>query len=319
MTAGSVTTSPTPLAPLAVVEAGTVAYGTALAWQNDLHGRRVAGSAGDVVLLLEHPHVYTLGRRFSAEHLLADPETLARRGIEVFEADRGGSITYHGPGQLVGYPIVALADPAASPEVGSMKMPDAIAYLRNLEEAVIRTAAAFGVAAGRREGLTGVWVGEEKLASIGVNMSRGVTKHGFALNVDADLSYFAGMVPCGIPSVAVTSLERLLGTAPAMAEVQAAAAFHLATVLGREPVPATLADVGLDASEGGRSASGEAAGDAGLGLLPVTMPDEATVLAFRRRAPIGDPVGGQPQPARAVGLAGRPDRREVGRRGDGQG
>jgi len=250
-----------------VVEAGTVPYGTALGWQNDLHRRRVAGEIGDVALLLEHPHVYTLGRRFSADHLLADPELLRRRGIEVYEADRGGSITYHGPGQLVGYPILALADPEGSPEIGSMRTPDAIAYLRDLEEVLIRAVADFGVQARRQEGLTGVWVGNEKLASIGVNMSRGVTKHGFALNVDADLSYFSGMIPCGIPAVAVTSLERLLGAAPPMEVVRDSVVAHFGDVLCRTPVEGTLDSLGLSPEPG---------------LLRVTIPKEATVLAFRR-------------------------------------
>ncbi|HEY4939463.1 MAG TPA: lipoyl(octanoyl) transferase LipB, partial [Actinomycetota bacterium] len=138
---------------LTVVVAGTVGYGPALEWQNELYRRRVAGEAEDVMLLLEHPHVYTLGRRFSAEHLLLSPEVLAQRGIEVFECDRGGSITYHGPGQLVGYPVLQLENP------------DVIAYLRSLEEVLIGAVGDFGIPAERREGFTGVWVGEEKLAA----------------------------------------------------------------------------------------------------------------------------------------------------------
>lgn len=262
---------------LGVVEAGTVPYGAALDWQAQLHRRRVAAEIGDVVLLLEHPHVYTLGRRFSAEHLLLSEEAMRRRGIEVYECDRGGSITYHGPGQLVGYPIVALKDPANAPEDG--RGPDAIAYLRSLEEVLIRTAGDLGIAAGCREGLTGVWVGEEKLASIGVNVSRGVTKHGFALNVTADLSYFAGMVPCGIPEVRVTSLERLLGTAPAMAAVRRSVVAHLASVLEARPRPVTLAQLGLSPVV------------AAVGLPGVTMPTEASIVPFPGRQPVpGKPV-----------------------------
>jgi lipoate-protein ligase B len=242
---------------LTVVRAGTVGYGPALDWQNDLYRRRVAGEVGDVALLLEHPHVYTLGRRFSAEHLLASPEALAQRGIEVFECDRGGSITYHGPGQLVGYPVLALEDP------------DVIAYLRLLEEVLIRAVEGFGVAAQRREGLTGVWVGEDKLASIGVNVSRGVTKHGFALNVDTDLSYFAGMVPCGIPQVRVTSLQQVLGSAPGREDVEEAVAANLAGILGAEALAATPEEVGLGTS-------------AAVGLPRVTMREEASILPFRR-------------------------------------
>ncbi|HEU5003208.1 MAG TPA: lipoyl(octanoyl) transferase LipB [Actinomycetota bacterium] len=232
---------------LRVVEPGLVPYAAALEWQGELHRRRVAGEIDDVVLLLEHPHVYTLGRRFAPEHLLADPTALAARGIELYEADRGGSITYHGPGQLVGYPILALEPPA-----------DAIAYLRSLEEVLIRVCADFSVAAGRREGMTGVWVEEQKLASIGVNVTRGVTKHGFALNVAPDLAFFGGMVPCGLP-VEVTSLERLLGTAPEPGRVVASVVRHLGGVLRKRP---------------------ERVADAGL--LGVTMRPEAAVLPFPR-------------------------------------
>jgi lipoate-protein ligase B len=253
---------------LTVVVAGTVGYGPALRWQNELYRRRVAGESEDVMLLLEHPHVYTLGRRFSAEHLLLSPEALAQRGIEVFECDRGGSITYHGPGQLVGYPVLHLRDP------------DVIAYLRSLEETLIRAVRTFGVAAERREKLTGVWAGgvegmrEEKLASIGVNVSRGVTKHGFALNVTTDLSYFAGMVPCGIPAVRVTSLERLLGSAPPMEAVQEAVVAELATILGATVRYATAAELGL---ETGRDHDRR---PAAVGLPGVTMREEARILPF---------------------------------------
>jgi lipoate-protein ligase B len=253
---------------LTVVVAGTVGYGPALEWQNELYRRRVAGEADDVMLLLEHPHVYTLGRRFSAEHLLLSPEALAQRGIEVFECDRGGSITYHGPGQLVGYPVLQLDNP------------DVIAYLRSLEEVLIGAVGDLGITAERREGFTGVWVGEEKLASIGVNVSRGVTKHGFALNVTTDLSYFAGMVPCGIPAVRVTSLERLLGSAPPMPAVQDAVVARLATILGAAVRHGTPSEVGLDAGREGAAA---------VGLPEVTMREEARILPFPRKP--GTPGG----------------------------
>lgn len=244
---------------LTVVVAGTVGYGPALEWQNELYRRRVAGEAEDVMLLLEHPHVYTLGRRFSAEHLLLSPEVLAQRGIEVFECDRGGSITYHGPGQLVGYPVLQLENP------------DVIAYLRSLEEVLIGAVGDFGIPAERREGFTGVWVGDEKLAAIGVNVSRGVTKHGFALNVTTDLSYFAGMVPCGIAAVRVTSLKRLLGAAPPMPAVQDAVVARLATILGATVRQRDVADVGLPG---------------------VTMREEARILPFPRKPGIpGGRVG----------------------------
>jgi lipoyl(octanoyl) transferase len=253
---------------LTVVVAGTVGYGPALEWQNELYRRRVAGEAEDVMLLLEHPHVYTLGRRFSAEHLLLSPEVLAQRGIEVFECDRGGSITYHGPGQLVGYPVLQLENP------------DVIAYLRSLEEALIGAVGDFGISAERREGFTGVWVGEEKLASIGVNVSRGVTKHGFALNVTTDLTYFAGMVPCGIAAVRVTSLERLLGAAPPMQAVQDAVVARLATILGATVRHGTPSELGLGAGLGAVAVAG---------LPGVTMREEARILPFPRKP--GTPGG----------------------------
>jgi lipoyl(octanoyl) transferase len=269
---------------LRVVSAGTVAYKPALDWQRNLHARRVAGRISDVVLLLEHPHVYTLGRRFSAEHLLLGEEALASRGIEVHECDRGGSITYHGPGQLVGYPIVALDESSLGAAQGARRGPDAIAYLRCLEEALIRAVGGFGVAAERRKHLTGVWVGEAKLASIGVNVSRGVSKHGFALNVTTDLSYFAGMIPCGIPSVDVTSLERLLGEAPPMEAVEQAVAVHLALVRGARVRTATLHELGLvpkpDEAPNQAASEGEHEGSAAVGLLGVTIPEEAQVVPF---------------------------------------
>jgi lipoate-protein ligase B len=245
-----------------------------------------------VVLLLQHPHVYTLGRRFSAQHLLLDEQALAARGIEIYEADRGGSITYHGPGQLVGYPIVALdgatGRSGAGELSGARRTPDAIAYLRCLEEAVIRAVSGFGVAAERRKDLTGVWVGEAKLASIGVNVSRGVAKHGFALNVTTDLSYFDGMVPCGIPSLESTSLERLLGEAPPMKAVEEAVAVHLASVLGARVRSATLHEVGLVPPPGHPEevarppAPPEPEPSTAVGLLRVTMPNEARIVPFPR-------------------------------------
>lgn len=223
-----------------VVDAGTVPYGVADEWQRELHRRRAAGEVPDVLLLLEHPHVYTLGRRFALEHLLLDESALAARGIEVHECDRGGSITYHGPGQLVGYPVVDLRRRGAPED-----QPDVIRYLRTLEEGLIRAVRSFGVIAGRRPGLTGVWFGEAKLASIGVNVSRGVSRHGFALNVTTDLSYFAGMVPCGIPEVRMTSLAEILRLPTALAEVASEVAARLAQVLHRRVVPATAEDLEL--------------------------------------------------------------------------
>lgn len=224
-----------------------VPYQVASGWQKDLHARRVEGTIPDILLLLEHPHVYTLGSRFDPKHLLIDRKVLAERGIELHKADRGGSITYHGPGQLVGYPIVDLnrgsrGHPTEDP-------PDAIQYLRRLEEAIIRTVRGYGVIATRRKGLTGVWVGDGKLAAIGVNVSRGITKHGFALNVTTDLSFFDAIVPCGIPDIRATSIEELVGEAPAMEDVRYAVAWNLAKVLHKVPVKGDLRNLGLRLSQ----------------------------------------------------------------------
>lgn len=224
--------------PLLVVDAGIVPYGVAYDWQKDLHARRVADEVGDVLLLLEHPHVYTLGRRFDPAHLLADVDELKALGVEVHEADRGGSITYHGPGQLVAYPVLDVRRKGE-------EFPDSIKYLRKLEEAIIRTARTFGVLSGRRDGLTGVWVGERKLASIGVNISRGVTKHGLALNVTTDLSYFSRMVPCGIDGCIVTSLDSVVASSPSMDEAKAELTRHLGELFHGLPIASGLRSLGL--------------------------------------------------------------------------
>ncbi len=165
---------------------------------------RKAGAVPDVLLLCEHPHVITLGRNGKREHLHASDQLLRQIGVEFHQTDRGGDITYHGPGQLVGYPILNLAEIRR----------DVVWYVRQLEEAMIRATADFGIAATRKAGMTGVWVdlpgGEEKLAAIGVHISRWVTSHGFAYNVATDLRYFDLIVPCGIADKRPTSLERLL-------------------------------------------------------------------------------------------------------------
>ena len=208
---------------------GRVPYTAALEQQDALVRQRRSDECGDTLLLLEHPPVVTMGRSGDPQHLLVDRGELERRGIELHEAGRGGDVTYHGPGQLVGYPVVALPE----------ERRDAHRYLRNLEEALIRSAAAYGLAAGRQKGLTGVWVGEEKLAAIGVRLNTGwVTSHGFALNVTTDLSQFETIVPCGIGDRGVTSLERLLGTAPQLTEVAARVALEVAAVLGLRAVEA---------------------------------------------------------------------------------
>jgi lipoate-protein ligase B len=194
----------------AVTWLGRLEYRQAWALQRGLAEARRAEQASDTLLLVEHPHTYTLGRRGTPEHILADAEALRRRDVVVVPIDRGGDITYHGPGQLVAYPILQLSG------WGN----DISHYVRLLEEVGIRTAAAFGVTAERQQGNTGVWVGNDKLVAIGVRVSRWVTTHGLALNVAPDLSYFADIVPCGLYDRGVTSLERLLGTAPSMEEAR---------------------------------------------------------------------------------------------------
>jgi lipoyl(octanoyl) transferase len=203
---------------LHVIHAGQMDYLAAWEWQRDLVRQRSAGAIGDTLLLIEHPHTYTLGRSTKDGHLLITPEQLAEQCIALIESDRGGDITYHGPGQVVGYPILKLAQHGG----------DLLRYLRLLEETLIVVLASYGVTAGRLAGLTGVWVGDAKLAAIGVKLSAsGVTQHGFALNVATDLRYFQQIIPCGIADKGVTSLERLLVTAPPHAEVEqrVAAAF----------------------------------------------------------------------------------------------
>jgi lipoate-protein ligase B len=196
-----------------VVELGLAPYAAACDLQRRLVAARKAGAVPDVLLLCEHPHVITLGRSGNREHLRASDHLLRQMNVELHTADRGGDITYHGPGQLVGYPILNLAEIRR----------DVVWYVRQLEEAMIRATADFGVAARRVEGRTGIWVdqpaGEEKLAAIGVHISRWVTSHGFAFNAATDLRYFDLIVPCGIADRRPTSLERLLGRAVTVRDV----------------------------------------------------------------------------------------------------
>ncbi|MBE0689347.1 MAG: lipoyl(octanoyl) transferase LipB, partial [Anaerolineae bacterium] len=176
-----------------VVNLGRMPYAEAWALQNTLADARGRDEIPDRLLLLEHPHTYTFGSAVHEEHLLLDDEQLRARGIDVVRTDRGGDITYHGPGQLVGYPILKLASAQ-----GALRA-DVLAYVRALETIIIRALADFDVDAGVIPGLTGVWVGEAKIAAIGVRVTaRTVTKHGFAINLNTDLSYFDGIVPCGI-------------------------------------------------------------------------------------------------------------------------
>jgi lipoyl(octanoyl) transferase len=191
---------------------GLVPYGTALDLQRDVARQRISGEiADDVLLLVEHPPVVTMGRSAKAQNLLASPDALKKRGVELFEVERGGDVTFHGPGQLVGYPIIDL----------KRHKQDLHWYLRQVEEALIVALGELGIAAERNPGLTGVWTGGRKIASIGVHARDWVTWHGFALNVTTDLSYFDVMVPCGIESVTMTSVAAELGDkAPSMAEVE---------------------------------------------------------------------------------------------------
>jgi lipoyl(octanoyl) transferase len=219
---------------LSVRRLGLMPYGEALALQRALVDQRRAGQVGDLLLLVEHPHVITLGVRGDGgrSHILATDDLLVSRGVEVHETGRGGDVTYHGPGQLVGYPIIDLRPDRC----------DVHRYVRDLEEVLIRTVSDFGIHAGRVQGLTGVWVGREKLAAIGVRLSRWITSHGFAFNVATDLDYFDLIVPCGISDRGVTSLERLLGRPIAMEAVADRIVAHVCTVFDRTscgdpPVP----------------------------------------------------------------------------------
>jgi lipoyl(octanoyl) transferase len=208
---------------LHIIHAGEMDYLAAWEWQREMVRQRSAGAIGDTLLLLTHPHTYTLGRSTKDGHLLISPEQLAEQGIALVESDRGGDITYHGPGQVVGYPILKLSQHGG----------DLLRYLRMLEETLIVALASYGVAAGRIAGLTGVWVGDLKIAAIGVKLSAsGVTQHGFALNVATDLRYFQQIIPCGIADKGVTSLVRLLGSAPPHAEVEQRVAAAFGEVFG---------------------------------------------------------------------------------------
>jgi lipoyl(octanoyl) transferase len=247
---------------ISVVQLGTVDYATGLRLQQSLVEMRKSGRIGDVLLLLEHSPVITLGRNARRENLLASPELLARKGVELFECDRGGDITFHGPGQLVGYPIFDLR--GFQPRIG------AVEFVRRLEEVLIRSCADFSVACERVKGLTGVWTTKEhvgtglrppsapailsegqanqtrpeskdlvfpdqaKIAAIGVHISRGVASHGFALNVNTDLDYFNLIVPCGIVSKPVTSLAQETGAQINLDEVARSVAGHFAQVFASD-------------------------------------------------------------------------------------
>jgi lipoyl(octanoyl) transferase len=211
--------------PLVVRRLGRIAYARGLELQERLVRERQAGQIPDQLLLLEHDPVFTLGRNARAENVLFPAQELRARGFEVFETGRGGDVTYHGPGQVVGYPILDL-----SPD-----RRDVHRYVRDLEEVMIRTCADYGLSATRVAGLTGVWIGDEKIGAIGVRIARWVTSHGFAFNVATDLSAFDLIVPCGIRGRGVTSLERQLGQPVPILPVMDRLTAHVAGVFGRTP------------------------------------------------------------------------------------
>jgi lipoyl(octanoyl) transferase len=247
----------------AVVSLGLRGYAEAYALQRRVAAARKAGTITDVLLLCEHPHTITLGRSGKIGNLLASENVLRQKGVELHNTDRGGDITYHGPGQLVGYPIVNLA--AIRRDVGW--------YVRMLEEAMMRASAEFGVAAEREAGKTGIWVAgtdgmaAEKLAAIGVHLSRWVTSHGFAYNVATDLRYFDLIVPCGIAERKATSLEKLLGRTVSIAEVAERVTRHLGEVLSLEMRGVSLQEFLDDLAEAETS---------------IAVPAECTMLATGR-------------------------------------
>ena len=218
--------------PLEVRRLGPVRYSDAVELQRTLVAERQRGLIADQLLLLEHPSVITRGVRAGADNVLASAAVLRRRGVEIHDARRGGDVTYHGPGQLVGYPIVSLKPDRC----------DVHRYVRDLEEVLIRAVAEFGVRATRIPGLTGVWVGNDKLAAIGVRLSRWVTSHGFALNVTTDLDDFALIRPCGLAERGVTSLARLTGTEMPDAAVADSVAKRFAEVFERDIAAGAGAD-----------------------------------------------------------------------------
>jgi lipoyl(octanoyl) transferase len=213
---------------LVVRRLGRIGYAAGVERQKALVQARIAGEIDDTLLFVEHPPVITLGvrTRGATANVRADAAALAARGVEIHETGRGGDVTFHGPGQLVGYPIVDLKPDRQ----------DVHRYVRDLEEVLIRTAADLGIEAARVEGFSGAWVGDAKLAAIGVRISRWVTSHGFALNVSTDLSGFDLIVPCGIADRGVTSLSALLGREVPMPDVERSVVTHFAAVFDREAV-----------------------------------------------------------------------------------
>ncbi|MEC9292894.1 MAG: lipoyl(octanoyl) transferase LipB [Chloroflexota bacterium] len=234
------------------IRIGTVEYGKALDIQRFFHTRRKGNSTPDFLLLLEHDHVITVGRRADKSHVSADKETLDNLGLQVFDTDRGGEASYHGPGQVVGYPIINLRALSISP----------VKYVRILELSIVDTLNTLGIQAHLVDGETGVWVGGtpnekrqsgvnpggRKIAAIGVRISDGVSMHGFALNVSTDLSYFAHIIPCGMPNLAVTSVQAEIGTVISVEDCAEIIASKVAEKLDRNLIWADLADYELHVS-----------------------------------------------------------------------
>lgn len=212
--------------PLSVRRLGRVRYADGLALQAELVRERQEGRVPDTLLLLEHDPVFTLGQNAKQENVLVSPDQLRAQGFDVVDTGRGGDVTYHGPGQIVAYPILQLTD----------ERRDVHRYLRDLEEVMIRTCADFGVTAGRLEKLTGAWVGERKIGAIGVRVARWVTSHGLALNVNNDLAAFNLIVPCGLHGRTVTSLARERGSPVPLTHVMTYLTHHMAKVFERTPV-----------------------------------------------------------------------------------
>ncbi|MDQ6846292.1 MAG: lipoyl(octanoyl) transferase LipB [Candidatus Dormibacteraeota bacterium] len=222
------------MATLEYLWLGRVGYSECWALQRQLAAARARGTIGDLVLLVEHPPVYTMGRNGSMDHVPKGVAHLRGLGAEYLDVDRGGSVTFHGPGQLVAYPILQIAGVFPLPDAAGLG--DVVAHLRALEEALIATAAVYDVVATRRPPYTGIWVREAKLAAIGVKLASGVTTHGAALNVTTDLSWFGEVVPCGIAGAGVASLASLgVRPAPRLHDVAVRFATEFARVIGQQP------------------------------------------------------------------------------------
>lgn len=228
---------------LSLLSLDLVPYVEALDLQHRLVIARREGRIEDVLILLEHPPVITVGRRGDESNIVASRELLARLGIEVHRVERGGDVTYHGPGQLVGYPILDLR--GHQQDVGW--------YMHSLEEVLIRALSDFGIEAGRLEGRIGVWIGDKNIAALGARIEEWITYHGFALNVSPDLSHFDLIIPCGYRGVGVTSMEEVLGEAPEMSEVRKSVARRFSQVFGVE-IRQTALEAILASREGGISA-----------------------------------------------------------------